>query len=70
MGTVYLAKQAELQREVALKVLPHSFGLSQASRQRFLEEARALAHIKHDHIVDIHRIGFLRCVTSSACTCI
>ena len=56
MGTVYLAKQAELQREVALKVLPHSFGLSQASRQRFLEEARALAHIKHDHIVDIHRI--------------
>ena len=56
MGTVYLAKQSALQREVALKVLPHSFGLSQASRQRFLEEARALAHIKHDHIVDIHRI--------------
>ncbi|HEX5051834.1 MAG TPA: protein kinase [Planctomycetota bacterium] len=56
MGTVYLAKQASLAREVALKVLPHSFGLSAASRQRFLEEARALAHVKHEHIVDIHRI--------------
>ena len=56
MGTVYLAKQAELQREVALKVMPHSFGLSHASRQRFLEEARALAHVKHDNIVDIHRV--------------
>ncbi|HZN40543.1 MAG TPA: protein kinase [Planctomycetota bacterium] len=56
MGTVYLARQEALDREVALKVLPHSFGLSAASRQRFLEEARALARVKHEHIVDIHRI--------------
>ncbi len=56
MGTVYLARQTALQREVALKVLPHSFGLSEASRRRFLEEARALARIEHEHIVDIHRI--------------
>ena len=56
MGTVYLARQADLDREVAIKVLPHSFGLSAHSRQRFLEEAKALARVQHDNIVGIHRI--------------
>ncbi|MCC7064677.1 MAG: protein kinase [Planctomycetes bacterium] len=56
MGTVYLARQEQLDREVALKVLPHSFGLSAHSRQRFLEEAKALARVHHEHIVGIHRI--------------
>ncbi len=56
MGTVYLARQADLDREVAIKVLPHSFGLSASSRQRFLEEAKALARVQHDNIVGIHRI--------------
>ncbi|MCB9887564.1 MAG: protein kinase [Planctomycetes bacterium] len=56
MGTVYLARQADLDREVAIKVLPHSFGLSAHSRQRFLEEAKALARVEHDNIVGIHRI--------------
>ena len=56
MGTVYLARQTSLARDVALKVLPHAFGLTLASRQRFLEEARALAQVKHEHIVDIHRV--------------
>ncbi|MFN7590126.1 MAG: protein kinase domain-containing protein [Planctomycetota bacterium] len=56
MGTVYLARHAELDRDVALKVLPHSFGVSQQSRQRFLHEARALARIDHPHVVAIHRI--------------
>jgi len=56
MGTVYLAKQESLDREVALKVLPHSFGLSAHSRRRFLEEARALARVQHEHIVGIHHI--------------
>jgi serine/threonine protein kinase len=37
-------------------VLPHSFGLSAHSRQRFLEEAKALARVHHEHIVGIHRI--------------
>jgi len=56
MGTVYLARQTSLDREVALKVLPHSIGLSPRSRPRFLAEARALAKVEHDHIVAIHRI--------------
>lgn len=56
MGSVYLAKNEQLGREVAIKVLPHSFGLSAASRQRFLAEARALAQVHHENIVGIHRI--------------
>ena len=56
MGTVYLARHRELDREVALKVLPHSFGASPRSRQRFLHEAQALAKLDHPHVVSIHRV--------------
>ncbi|MCB9879179.1 MAG: protein kinase [Planctomycetes bacterium] len=56
MGTVYLARQVALDRQVAIKVLPNAFGLSQDSRRRFLEEARALARLEHEHIVQIYRV--------------
>lgn len=56
MGTVYLARHQALQREVAIKVLPHSLAMSPRAKQRFLEEAKALARLKHDHVVHIHRI--------------
>ena len=56
MGTVYLARHQALQREVAIKVLPHSLAMSPRAKQRFLEEARALARLRHDHVVHIHRI--------------
>lgn len=56
MGTVYLARHQILQREVAIKVLPHSLAMSPRAKQRFLEEARSLARLRHDHVVHIHRI--------------
>ncbi len=56
MGTVYLARHQALNREVAIKVLPHSLAMSPRAKQRFLEEARALARLRHDHVVHIHRI--------------
>jgi hypothetical protein len=56
MGTVYLARHQALQREVAIKVLPHSLAMSPRAKQRFLEEAKALARLRHDHVVHIHRI--------------
>ncbi len=56
MGTVYLARQKSLGREVALKVLPPAVCLSANGRQRFLDEARALAPLHNDHIVKIHDI--------------
>jgi serine/threonine protein kinase len=56
MGTVYLAQQRELDRTVALKVLPQTLGLAERQRQRFLSEARALARVEHENVVRIHRI--------------
>lgn len=56
MGTVYLARHQHLGREVAIKVLPPSLGLSPSAKRRFLDEAKALARLRHDHIVRIHRI--------------
>jgi serine/threonine protein kinase len=56
MGTVYLARHQILQREVAIKVLPQSLAMSARAKQRFLAEARALAQVRHDDVVHIHRV--------------
>lgn len=57
MGTVYLARQESLGgRPVALKVLPVSAGLSPRARDRFTFEARAIARLRHPHIVAIHDV--------------
>lgn len=56
MGTVYLARHQVLQREVAIKVLPQSLALSPRAKQRFLDEARALARLRHDDIVHLNRV--------------
>ncbi|MCB9877555.1 MAG: protein kinase [Planctomycetes bacterium] len=56
MGTVYLARHQTLQRDVAVKVLPQSLAMSPHAKQRFLEEARALAQLRHENVVHIHRV--------------
>lgn len=56
MGTVYLARHQVLQREVAIKVLPQSLAMSPRAKQRFLDEARSLARVRHENIVHIHRV--------------
>lgn len=56
MGTVYLARHQILQREVAIKVLPQSLAMSPRAKQRFLDEARALARVRHDDVVHVHRV--------------
>ncbi len=57
MGTVYLAFQEELEREVALKVLAPSWSADPTMRQRFRAEARATAALHHRHIVPIYDYG-------------
>src|SRR4051794_17987300 len=57
MGIVYLARDVQLDRDVAIKVLPSHLARADASRERFLHEARTAAGLSHPHIVPIHRVG-------------
>ena len=57
MGVVYLARDVQLDRDVAIKVLPTHLALDTAARERFLREARTAAGLSHPHIVPIHRVG-------------
>lgn len=57
MGIVYEAEQASLGRRVALKVLPFAALLDSKRLERFRNEARAAARLKHPNIVAIHAVG-------------
>jgi len=57
MGIVYLARDVQLDRDVAIKVLPAALAQNAGSRERFLREARLAAGLSHPHIVPIHRVG-------------
>ncbi len=57
MGIVYLARDVQLDRDVAIKVLPTSLARNATSRERFLREARTAAGLSHPNIVPIHRVG-------------
>lgn len=56
MGIVYLAHDALLQRDIAIKLLYPSFTLDDASRERLLREARMLASLRHPGVVQIHAL--------------
>ena len=57
MGIVYLARDVQLDRDVAIKVLPLSLARMEEFRERFLREARTAAGLSHPNIVPIHRVG-------------
>jgi WD40 repeat protein/serine/threonine protein kinase len=57
MGVVYEAEQLTLDRRVALKILPLAGALDPKQLQRFKNEARAAAHLHHQHIVPVHGVG-------------
>jgi Tol biopolymer transport system component len=57
MGEVYRAKDARLDRIVAIKVLPASFSVDHDRMQRFAQEARAAAALNHPNILSIFDIG-------------
>jgi len=57
MGAVYKARQKELDRIVALKILPPDIGRDHAFADRFTREAKALAKLNHPGIVTIHEFG-------------
>ena len=56
MGDVYRARDTKLGRDVAIRVLPHTF-IEDADRlARFAREARALAALNHANIATIHGV--------------
>src|SRR5688572_16445317 len=59
MGVVYLARDVQLDRPVAIKVLPATLAARDDVKARFLREARTAASLSHPNIVPIHRVGDL-----------
>jgi predicted Ser/Thr protein kinase len=57
MGAVYKARQPGLDRLVAVKILPPEIGADPAFAERFTREARALAKLSHQNIVQIYDFG-------------
>ena len=57
MGAVYKARQKELDRVVALKILPPGIGDTAAFSSRFTREAKALARLSHPGIVTLFEFG-------------
>ncbi len=57
MGAVYRARQKELDRVVALKILPPDIGHDAAFAKRFAREAKAMAKLNYPGIVTIYDFG-------------
>lgn len=57
MGAVYLVHQPDLDRHVAVKLLPLEASLDEARVERFRREARTLAKLKHPGIVSLFESG-------------
>ena len=57
MGAVYRGKHPRIGREVAIKVLLKELAKSENIVQRFFNEARAVAAIKHPGIVEVYDVG-------------
>jgi len=57
MGTVYLARDFELDRDVALKVIREDFADDEEFRERFRTESRTAASIDHPRVVSVFGTG-------------
>src|SRR5215510_13990280 len=57
MGVVYRARQLDLGRIVALKVIAPDLLEDAEMRARFVGEARTAASIEHPHVIPLHYVG-------------
>ena len=59
MGVVFSARDPDLHRTVALKVLRPGLSAGARARARLLREARGMAQLSHPNVVQIHDVGLL-----------
>ncbi len=57
MGVVYRARQHDLKRTVALKMILAGAHADRAARSRFRNEAQAIARLQHPNIVQVFAVG-------------
>src|SRR5437899_565135 len=57
MAVVFKARDKQLEREVAIKVLPFSLSFDKEFVERFQREARTSAKLEHPGIIPIYRVG-------------
>ncbi len=57
MATVYKGYQPEIERSVAIKVLPPHPGQDSSYVERFRQEARTIARLQHPHIMPLYDYG-------------
>lgn len=57
MGEVYLARDIELERRVALKILPADLEGDEENTRRFIREAKAASALNHPNILTIYEVG-------------
>ena len=57
MGMVYRARDARLERDVAIKILPPGVLTDESARKRFRKEALALAKLSHPNIAAVYDVG-------------
>lgn len=57
MGVVYLAHDPDIEREVAVKILPEAVSKDPVALKRFLQEARAAGKLHHPNTVSIFEVG-------------
>lgn len=57
MGEVYRARDEQLDRDVAVKVLPTGILADEGARKQFRKEALALAKLNHPNIETVHEFG-------------
>jgi len=57
MGEVFLARDTQLDRNVAIKLLSEEFTKNEDRMKRFVQEARTASALNHPNIIVIHEIG-------------